>query len=496
MKLIAINILSNVFVRLIPLFVSFAVLPFIIHHIGKEVFGVWAFLDAYLVVILSFDLGFGITNEREVARLNSKNNYDDLRNFIFSISIFQLLIGSILAVTFVIIINYSLGIYNFLEESQSQIKDMYILFFFYILTVYFINNIRGILRGLQKHYVILFVNFIYVFFRVSVLLLLLPTLNDLFGFAILNYFSFLVELIVLFIVITFILKINYLKLKMVKIPLVFLRLSMDVFFLQLLSIMLFASGKIILGFFVTATAIAYYEIGNRIFNVIRNFIDSIARVLLPVVSEINLLGDDAKLKMILTKGTSNLFYLWSFIAFPLLVAIDKFIILWLGSDFLKSVPVIYFFILSTGFITLTRVSLHIFIASANLKKYLAIRFTLIFLYLFLNYILSSRYGIIGPALAMLLYSILSESYLIYYSIKQYNLSFMNFLSLGIVKVFIFNIILFLFFQMVLCPQFVLNSYFKISIIVTLYMMCSLLFLCSFIIKKDEREFLLKKLFSS
>jgi len=460
--------------------------------LGREVFGTWVFLEAFFTMILTFDLGLGIANEKEIAAISAKKNVGYLTKFLFTLLCFQLLVGCLLAGGFVLLISSTLNFFKFSSALKDQIYDLRLVLFFLVLFIYITNNFLGIIRGLQKHYLIMWANFAYVIFRVALIIYWLPKESTMKTFAVISFLSFAFEMLILGSIILSILKVKVINLRFINIPMSFINVSKNIFLLQLLAVMVFSSGKIILGAVVAAASIAYFEIGLRFFSLVRNVIDSIARVFLPIVADMNARQEKEKIKKVLNRGSYYLFYIWTLMAFPLLFVIKDFVRIWLGDDFFKAIPVIQLFVISTGFITLTRISVNIFIAKENMKAYVKTRAVFAVLYFFASIILANKYGIYGPAIAMLLYAMSSEVYLFYYSAKTFNLSLKPFFSSICLRIFLPNSLCLALLSSI-TRIFPLTSYQHIFCVALIYCLTSILMFWYFGIEKKEQVYFVNKL---
>ncbi|MCD6459062.1 oligosaccharide flippase family protein, partial [bacterium] len=417
MRKIIINIFSNSIIRFIPLFTSFFLIPFIIGYIGKEAYGAWAILGAFLGIASVFKFGLGFVLEKEVARYRAKNDLKKLTNFLFSTIPLQIIIVALIGILFYFAFQGILKITNLSPDIQSKLVNLQYVLLIYVIVKFFLDNFISIIMGMEKHYILLIFNFIYVFSYVLSLILMLPRYPDIDGLILSNLFAIIIFFALLFFCILFQLKINISNLTFIKIDKSIFSFSFHSFILQLCALILFNAGKILLGTVVSASEVAYYEIASKIFSVLQNTFDAIARVFLPKASALHEKKNFTIIKQLITQGTLLMLALWGALVVPLCIVLKDFIILWLGPEFLKSLIPAYILCITSGFIVLSRLIMNIFFGIGIIQKYCRIRIIFTIFYIIAAVILTNLYGMIGLACALLLYAMSSEIIIFLYAFR-------------------------------------------------------------------------------
>ena len=467
-------------------------LPFVVNKIGKEAFGAWAILGSFIGIAVVFDFGFGLTLEKEVARYKAKNEPHVVNNFLFSTIPIQIL----LSVVVVLLIYFALSIImtytKMSDEARYSIYQLQNFILLFALIRYFAGNCMGIVRGLEKHYILLIVNFIHVVLYVSVLIYLLPKYPNLHGLVICNVIASLFLLITLGLFLIVELKVNFHLLKFIRIDKSIFVYSINVFILQLCAMVLFSSGKIILGIVVSAAEVSYYEIGRKIFGIITNIYNSIARVLLPKASASQEKQRIEYLENLLEKGTLHLFAFWGALCIPIMIVVDDFITLWLGVDFASVVPIARLLIVSTGFIALSRVSLNILLGIGVIKRYSQIRVFFTIFYMVLAIFLTKHFGVIGLASSLLVYSVTSELIVLYYSFKKFKLNLKKFIATDFIKLIILQLLVAVTSNTFLFSR-LSTSYISICIVFALFNLIYFIGYYLFILSVEDRKWLNNKI---
>lgn len=429
-----INIICNILVRFTPMLAAFFMMPFIIKTVGKDAFGAWVLASSFVGIAVVFDLGFCYTQEKEIARIKVKDFPGGVCDFWFSTLSFQIKLCS-----FILILSFLLiqGMSHWMKIPASlkkEIFDLQWLFVVFTFGKYWINNFQSILRGLERHYVYFVFNLVYVVLYVFLLCILLQKGSSIQGLLVSDLLASLVFMALFVGYLVKELHFNFKTLKRVHIGKEVFHYSVNAFALQICALLLFSSGKLMLGAITGVMQVASYEIGVKIFNVLRNIFDQIARVFLPKVAAWGEGKREREIGWLIESGTLHLYALWGIFAVPLLVVVKDFIFLWLGTEFNATASIAYVLILASGFITLSRMSLNILMGLGIVKCYAQIRVLSMVVYVILGFFLIKWHTGIGAAAAMLIYSILFELTILIYSFRKFRMSFFMFLVTKLSKV--------------------------------------------------------------
>lgn len=439
MKKTMINIISNTFARFVPMAAAIILTPFILKQIGVENYGVWAIVISFVNISLMFDLGLGFATEKELAKLSSsKNDEDNPANFLFSLFPYQLLIAIFLTVLVAIALIWGLQWMKISIAVMIDVRKSMILVLILVFLKYWIGSCASIVRGLEKHYILFFRNCIYVLIYACLVLLILPKYKSVFGLILCDLLATTILLIVFIRYILQTIKFNLRSVHRISLPKKIFSFSRDAFTLQMCALFLFNFGKIILGGMVSAVEVGYYEIASKIFQILQNTFDQIARVFLPKAAKAK---TREKIVFYLEEGTFYLLLLWGSVSIPLFICLNDFILLWLGDGFIKSIPIAIVLIISLGFIALSRMSLNIFMGIGQLAYYVKLRIGFTLFFIGLSFLLIPRFDALGLAYSMLIHSIFSELVITAYSFKFFGLSFWHFIKTRVLKVFLMQVLL-------------------------------------------------------
>lgn len=433
MLLTLLNIISNTTIRFLPLMASFFLIPYILGYVGKEVYGAWAILGAFVGMAPVFNLGFGFVLEKEVARHKMRNDPMAVTNFLCSTIPIQLLLACVVLGIFYLIIHGIIGVTKMTPLLKQNLYNLQFLLMLYLLFKYFANNFMSIIMGLERHYILLSINFIYMTVYVISIFMVLPDEPTLRGLVICNLMAMAAMFISLLIYIIRQLNFNFKTIRWQKLERSVFGYSANAFVLQLCALILFNVGKVILGAMVSVAEVSFYEIAYKIFDVIRFTFDSISRVFLPKASKLQESSRFDKLSYLVHRGTLHLMALWGAVAVPIYIFIKDFIALWIGEDFYKSLPILYVLLSASGFIVLSRISLNVFLGTGKLGRYVQIRVVSTIVYIVVAMLLTKAAGSIGLAVSLLIYSILSEVLILHYAFGTFQIDLKKFIFQDLLK---------------------------------------------------------------
>jgi O-antigen/teichoic acid export membrane protein len=117
------------------------------------------------------------------------------------------------------------------------------------------------------------------------------------------------------------------------------------FFIVVSWMIVFNTSNIIIGLFLTTTAVTYYNIAGTIVNNLRILIGAVGIPLVPAVSHYDAKGDKGMIASLYGKLTRYLFYFSGCVATGVLIFGDNFIYQWMGPDFAATVRILYILII-------------------------------------------------------------------------------------------------------------------------------------------------------
>lgn len=120
------------------------------------------------------------------------------------------------------------------------------------------------------------------------------------------------------------------------------------FFIVISWMVVFNTDNIIIGVFLSTTAVTYYSIAGNLVNHLRGLINAIGVPLVPAISHYEATSDMSQISNLYAKITRYLFYFTTSVCTLLLIFGDDFIYLWMGPDFTKTVHILYILVIPSA----------------------------------------------------------------------------------------------------------------------------------------------------
>ncbi len=167
----------------------------------------------------------------------------------------------------------------------------------------------------------------------------------------------------------------------------------------------FQTDTLTVSFFIGLTAVAHYSIGSTLVLYYMDIIGSIVFVLMPVLSMQKSVSDGAGFKQSFLAGTRVGLVSSAFIAFGMIAWSRDFVIRWMGAAFVDVYPVIVILTLAVFIETSQATSVSALYASLHQKAYATLNISEALSNLILSVILARPFGMVGVAIGTLIPSI-------------------------------------------------------------------------------------------
>ncbi len=333
----------------VVLFITFFLSPFLVHSLGKSEYGIWALIFSVVYYTNLIDVGMKQSLARYIPKYYAVKDYVKLNEVINSSTFLYLFAGLLVILIVLAIAFFFLGAFEIEPHLMSAMRitliiiglDQAIMFFFMASTAigpfhrYDVNNIIGIPMSIISALVI-------VYF-----------LKQGYGLVALGIIT-----IVTTIVRTIIKRIyqqalvpqiefhpKYIKKDRTRELLGYGLIS---FFIVISWMVVFNTDNIIIGVFLSTSAVTYYSIAGSLVSHLRGLINAIGIPLVPVISHYDASNDLSQIYGLHAKVTKYLFYFTASVCALLLIFGDDFIYLWMGTEFTRTVHVLYILVLPSA----------------------------------------------------------------------------------------------------------------------------------------------------
>jgi O-antigen/teichoic acid export membrane protein len=400
LKAITNNIKYNAVSQITAFIINFLLLPFIIFHTGKELYGVYILVVTFTGYLGLMDFGVGGATVKYIAEFASKDDNKKVNDVISASLTFFTIIG-ILAAVLLFIFSFCFDVV-FKVDAYNKIivKQLFQIAAVASLFIWPGRIFDYALQGFQRYDRFAINNILFTFLiGVSAYFIfannfgIVCYLGVSSAFTILKYFS--AYLIVNKSILKRRLNFPYFNKDVFK---VIFNFSYYLFLSSLAGVLIFNLDSVIVGAFVSISAVTLYNVGFNLQQGFRMLNSLIGGPLFPAYADMEGRSEFEKQKTILFKGTKYIGIIFIPMVIITIVFADIFINLWMGKSFSMSVIPAQILIAFWLFNGILEVGLGMLTAKGFVKVVFRIIFLNAIINLILSLILVRYFGIIGVAL--------------------------------------------------------------------------------------------------
>jgi O-antigen/teichoic acid export membrane protein len=322
--------------------VAFLVLiPFIIKTLGKEVFGLWSLIWAFLAIFELADLGSAASVVKYVADARGRHDHEQLRKIVCTLFWSYVVQGTVVMLG----IGLSLLFFNRLFQippDQERTAHAVLLILGVRSALYLpLGMFRGVLVGFQKMAVANAYKVVASLLYLASVVLVLAWTPDIRALAVVNAVTGLLPMFAMMVHCRFLIPGFSLSLRNFERSLVLELSSFSLYFslVQVAGMIATRSDAMVIKLFLPLETVGIYSIGMRLSEKASMFCSHLTRALTPVFAELHGAGEQANMRAAHYLGTK----LTVAFAAPLLAGLallaEPLIVAWTGPDFLPAVPV-------------------------------------------------------------------------------------------------------------------------------------------------------------
>ena len=288
--------------------------PYILHHIGDEAFGIWVLIFSTTGYYGLFDLGIRSSIVRYVARYTATAEYEELNRLISTAMFSYAAIGLAAMIVTVIACRYIDSIFRIPTALVGDSRWLLLMVGGSIAVGFPLGVFSGILEGLQKFYLLNLVNILSTTLRA---VLIIVALNRGGGLIVIAFITVLLPLGNS--IVNAVAALRQLKIRVHRkyVDTSTLRLiagySSTTLLITVASRLRFKTDALVIGTFVSASAITYFSIGSRLVEYCAELVGSLAQIFIPMSSQSQAKGDIDGLRKIFILGNRAC----AFIIFPI-----------------------------------------------------------------------------------------------------------------------------------------------------------------------------------
>jgi O-antigen/teichoic acid export membrane protein len=321
--------------------VGFFLSPFILHRLGDEAFGLWVLIFSLTGYYGLFDFGIRSSLIRYVSKFQATGDKDQLARLINTSLFTYTCLGLALMVPSVV---GSFYVDRWFHVPAAFLRDARILFFMVgaSLSLGFPLGISGgILEGLQSFYLLNWTNIVSTLLRAVLIVLALTHGLGLLTVALITVALPLITSAVRAVIAQRVLPIPYgwryvdrHALKQVA------NYGSVTFMIMVAGRLRFRTDAVIIGTFLSASAITYFSIASRLVDYAQEVVSSLAQVFTPMSSHFHATGDYTQLRKIFLTGNRACALIMFPISVSLLMLGKSVIEAWVGPRYVTSYSVL------------------------------------------------------------------------------------------------------------------------------------------------------------
>lgn len=393
------NIGSNWFGLGVSLAVGFFISPFILHKLGDEAFGLWVLIFSVTGYYGLFDLGIRSSVIKYAARYAAVGDRERLARLINT----SLFTYSCIAVVLLILTGvgsrYVDSIFHIAPNFLRTARLLFMMVGTALAVGFPLSVFAGVLQGLQRFHWLNLTQAASSLLRALLIVIALDRGGGLLTVALITVALPPLASCVYLLTVR----------RLISVP--FDRRLIDrrtfrelvsygtVTFVAIVAERLrFQSDAMVIGIFLSASAITYFSIGSKLVDYSNAIVDSMADIFMPMSSQLDATGDRARLQQLFITGNRAC----AMVMFPIcatLIILGKSVIeVWVGPRYVSSYIILVLLIIPRTLYRAQGASTRILFGMARHKPLAIVLLSEGLANLFLSIALIRRYGIVGDAI--------------------------------------------------------------------------------------------------
>ncbi len=308
------NVGSSWFALGVNVVVGIFLSPFILHRLGDEAFGLWILIFSVTGYYGLFDLGIRSSIVRYVAKYSATDEHDELNRLVNTAMFSYSGIGLAAMLITLIATYYVNSIFRIPAEFVATARWLLFMVGISVSLGFPLGVFSGILEGLQRFYLLNFVNVSSTLLRAMLIVVALRRGGGLLTVAFITVSLPLVNGFVnagaVFRHLQLRLGPNYVSRSSLR---SIASYSGTTFLIIIAGRLRFKTDAVVIGTFISAAAITYFTIGSRLVDYASEVVSSLAQIFVPMSSQSQAKGDLDGLRKIFVLGNRAC----AFIIFPI-----------------------------------------------------------------------------------------------------------------------------------------------------------------------------------
>ncbi len=399
-----IEIFKNIFSSWVSLginvIVGILLSPFIVHRLGDTAFGIWVLIFLVTGYYGLFDLGIRSSVVRYVSKYTATDDREDLTKVI-NTSLFSFTCIGIFTLLITVAVAFSMNsLFHIPADYQSTARWLLLLVGASVALGFPLGIFAGVLEGIQKFYILYGTNVVSTLLRALLIVIYLRRGYGLITLALITVLLPLLTAIVR----------GVIAMRMLQTPLALRYVDRRTFremanyggvtFMIILAGRLkFKTDEIVIGTFLSAAAITYFNFGARIVDYAVEVVTNLSSIFVPMASQSEARGDLTRLRKMFIAGNRSCAFIILPISAVLIILGKSVIEVWVGRKYVAaSYPVLVILTLATTLMLMQSTSGRMLFGMGKHRTWAIVSLVEGVANLVLSIILVRTYGIVGDAL--------------------------------------------------------------------------------------------------
>jgi O-antigen/teichoic acid export membrane protein len=393
------NVGSSWFALGVNILVGIFISPYILHHLGDDAFGLWVLIFAITGYYGLFDLGIRSSIVRYVAKYSASGETNELNRLLSTALFAYSAIGAVAFLVTLIGSQHVDFIFNITPDFLGTARRLFLLVGTAVALGFPIGIAGGVLEGLQRFFLLNLTSVGATLLRAFAIVFALRHGHGLLMVAAITVsmplISGLINAVAVLCILPVRLSLKNLSRKSMRSIATY---SSSTFIILVASRLRFKTDAMIIGKFLSASAITYFTIGSRLVDYAGDVVSGLAQVFVPLSSESDAVGDMTGLRKIFVAGNRAC----ALIIFPMaviLIVLGKTIIeVWVGRRYIAhSYPILLVLLIPSTLMLAQSASNRVLFGMAKHKTLAIVTLLEGGANVLLSVFLVRRFGIMGDA---------------------------------------------------------------------------------------------------
>lgn len=414
-KKIARNTFANYVGYFWKLGINFFLFPFVVHHLGLAPAGMWFLLTSVTGYFGLLDLGIKPALIKHLSQFKAKKDTKSINEIISTAFALFLILGAIAGIGMAVVGYFAPSLFKVSGELVGPTRtSAYIVAFALFLSFPMSAIGGGVLSGFQRYDLGRSAS---IFSSGSGALAIVYLLNHNYGLVALVIADQATNVLSWFLTVYYAKKIApYLTLKLSfmkrKVAKKIFKFSGVIFVTELASQVIYYGDRIVIGIFLGAGPIVFYEAAYKLYRTITRIPLLLVSAVMPAASELHAISDKKSLRKLYLYSTKYTIAFFLMLVVPVIIFAKPILVRWVGPEFSQSAIYVQLFLIYVFFTLNHSAAAPILTGMGKIKLLARYQIIVAIMNLILSVALIRKIGILGVVLGTTIPFVFMEWYYI------------------------------------------------------------------------------------